>query len=139
MQLDSVRVTRLREWLNQFEGSVARLCRHYGLESGRRSFLAQVLSGHRALGERAARKLEADCGMPAGWLDQQPAPTTLPFECDMARVRALDADDRKLIEDFIALVLNRAAQRAAPATKTKARLNLDEATQPRPRTKHRAA
>lgn len=139
MQLDSVRVARLREWLDEFEGSVARLCRHYGLEPGRRSFLAQVLSGHRTLGERAARKLEADCGMPAGWLDQQPVPSALPFECDMARVRALGVDDRKLIEEFIALVVDRAARRASPVTKTKARLNLDEATPSRPRSKHRAA
>lgn len=68
-------------------------------------------------------------------------PAGLPFAVDVARVRALSADDRKLIEDFIVLVLNRAAARNLTdvKSKTKTRINLDEATQPRGRNKRRAA
>lgn len=104
--MDTVRVDNLKNWLDNFEGKVASFCRYYQLPRSRASFLSQVLSGHRTLGEKAARKLEAETGRPSGWLDTV-TPKEQPLRYDVERVRELSTSNRKLIEDFIEFVLNR--------------------------------
>jgi hypothetical protein len=104
--MDTVRVDNLKNWLDNFEGKVASFCRYYQLPRSRASFLSQVLSGHRTLGEKAARKLEAETGRPVGWLDRE-QPKEQPLRYDVERVRELSKSNRKLIEDFIEFVLSR--------------------------------
>lgn len=110
MSSDAHRLERLKQWLGEHEGQVSRFCQHYRLDRNRYSFINQVLNGHRNLGEKAARKLEEQCGRPSGWLDEGgEKPTGLRY--DQARVSQLADGDRVLIEDFIEFVLKRSEKR----------------------------
>lgn len=61
------RAKRLRQLCDEFaSGSVAKLSRMAGLNSAR---LTDYLNGRRLLSERLARDIEAQVGVPAGWLD----------------------------------------------------------------------
>lgn len=110
MEINEVRRNRLRMWVEkEFDGRVAALCKYYGLPDSSPSYLSQLLSGNRVFGERSARKLENQCGRPAGWLDVDPSKVedveVLKF--DRQRCAKLRTDDRELIEAFINLVLDR--------------------------------
>ncbi len=117
MTTDTQRIERLKLWLDEFDGKISAFCRHYGLSRARASYLSQLVSGNRTLGERAARKLEAECQRPIGWLDmEQPAPEALRY--DMARVSQLPQADKELIEGFIEFVLQRCEKRVVTAAKS---------------------
>ncbi|WP_313453258.1 hypothetical protein [Stutzerimonas nitrititolerans] len=116
MNTDTHRVERLKLWLDEFDGKIAAFCRHYGLSRTRASYLSQLLSGNRPLGERAARKLEAECNRPNGWLDMSNSePQKLKY--DAARFGQLPQADRELVEGFIEFVLQRWERRAVSSTK----------------------
>lgn len=106
MLKDKHRVDRLRLWLSEFDGRISAFCRAYGLPRTRASYLSQILSGNRPMGERAARKLEEECGRPNGWLDMD-APVLQNLKYDVARVSQLSDAERGLIEGFIEFVLHR--------------------------------
>lgn len=114
MDASEIRRTRLKSWIDtEFDGRVAALCRYYDLPSASASFLSQLLSGHRVFGERAARKLESQCNRPAGWLDldeRTENPDVLRF--DRKRCAKLRVEDRELIEEFIAMILERNDRRS---------------------------
>lgn len=130
MSSDQHRVERLRLWLSEFDGKISSFCRMYGLPRTRASYLSQILSGNRGLGERAARKLEAECNRPNGWLDLGAAePQQIRY--DAARVSQLPAGDRELISGFIEFVLQRAELRKLNSTKG-APMNIDEEFTPHP-------
>lgn len=117
MNKDTHRVERLKVWLDEFEGKISAFCRHYGLSRTRASYLSQILSGNRPLGEKAARKLEAECNRPAGWLDMgSAAPQKLKY--DEARFSQLPQSDKELVEGFIEFVLQRRERSAVQSTKT---------------------
>lgn len=123
MTTETQRAERLKQWLDEFDGKIANFCRQYNLTRARASYLSQVLSGSRKLGERAARKLEAECNRPAGWLDMGIDPVQN-LRYDAARVAQLPQGDRELVEGFIEFVLQRWERRsvqqvsAAPMTMT---------------------
>lgn len=48
------------------KGHIAGFARRYGLDA---TYLSQLLSGHRSLGEKAARTIEDKCGLPERWFD----------------------------------------------------------------------
>lgn len=125
MDSNEVRRMRLKNWIDtEFDGRVAALCRYYGLPSASASYLSQLLSGYRSFGERAARKLEAQCRRPSGWLDISPSPAeeveVLRF--DRQRCAKLRIEDRELIEAFITLVLDR-SDRASATRFSEVKLN----------------
>lgn len=112
MDVETKRIARLRLWLAEFDGKIANFCRAYNLPRTRASYLSQILSGNRPLGERAARKLEHECRRPTGWLDMG-ASETQELHYDVARVAQLPDADRELIEGFIEFVLQRSERRTA--------------------------
>jgi len=65
MDIREVRRERLRSFIKQFK-STADFAREFELEP---SYLSQILTEHRNLGEKAARKLERSIGKPPKWLD----------------------------------------------------------------------
>lgn len=48
-------------------GSTAEFARRHDLDA---TYLSQLVNGHRNMGERSARNIEAKAGLPAYWLDQ---------------------------------------------------------------------
>ena len=64
---ETQRVTRLRKIVEEMGGQKA-FWDKYNLP-GESNFLSQVLNCTRPLGEKAARKIEKNCGWPAGFLD----------------------------------------------------------------------
>lgn len=66
MEIHAIRLQTLREAIAQFPTLVA-FARQYGLDA---TYLSQLLHGHRNMGEKAARKLEAKLGWPPMTLDQ---------------------------------------------------------------------
>lgn len=109
MATPETRLARLQEWIDdQFAGNVAGFCRYYNLGRSMASFIYQLTAGSRTFGERAARSLEEATGRPLGWLDQPLVQDTSdPIQYDRALCRQLPVPERKLIEDFIVLVLTR--------------------------------
>lgn len=68
----SVRRTQLRKLIDlEYDGSIRKLVAVLGTEEkrSRASFISQILSGNRQLGERAARSIEVEAEKPANWLD----------------------------------------------------------------------
>lgn len=124
MNTDTHRVERLKLWLDEFDGKIAAFCRHYGLSRTRASYLSQILSGNRPLGERAARKLEAECNRPSGWLDIGDGEQQK-LKYDVARFGQLPQEDKELIEGFIEFVLQRWERRAVSSTRA-APLNMSD-------------
>lgn len=117
MNKETHRVERLKVWLDEFEGKISVFCRHYGLSRTRASYLSQILSGNRPLGEKAARKLESECNRPVGWLDLGSAePQHLRY--DVARFSQLPQSDKELVEGFIEFVLQRRERSAVQSAKT---------------------
>lgn len=69
-RISEKRVGNLRKWIDEtYFGNVALFCREQNLTKSRASYISQLLSGHRSMGENAARALEADCGKHVGFLD----------------------------------------------------------------------
>lgn len=110
------RLKRLQTWIDdQFAGNVAGFCRYYNLPKSMASFIYQLTGGNRQFGERAARKLEQATGRPEGWLDQvMVQDNSDPIQYDRALCRKLPVQERRLIEDFIGLVLTRNDLRERP-------------------------
>lgn len=70
MEITDIRRNRLKEWIAQeYGGKVAEFVRRHNLPPSRESYISQLLSGYRNVGEKAARKLEDEGGKPRGWLD----------------------------------------------------------------------
>lgn len=116
MLMEENRLKRLQEWIDEIDGKVATFVRHYQLPQTRASYLSQLLGGSRSFGERAARKLEAECGRTSGWLDVLPA-TDMPVEIiryDRKRCSQLPPEDKQLIETFISVLLDRNDRRVKP-------------------------
>lgn len=111
-------------WLDEFDGKISAFCKHYGLSRTRASYLSQLLSGVRPLGERAARKLELECNRPSGWLDMG-AKTPQVLNYDVARFAQLPQTEKELIEGFIEFVLARHDRATAQSVKV-APMNLSE-------------
>lgn len=68
----ATRLDRLRKLIDlEFDGKLADLIAASKIDRPRSmsSFLSQLMSGNRPLGEQASRKIEVACGKPAGWLD----------------------------------------------------------------------
>lgn len=68
----ATRLDRLCKLIDlEYEGKLADLIGTTDIKNKRSmsSFVSQLLSGNRPLGEQAARKIEVACGKPAGWLD----------------------------------------------------------------------
>jgi hypothetical protein len=122
--MEDNRIKRLRQWIGEYNGSIADFCRAYSLPPSKASYLSQVLGGHRPLGERAARTLEAECGRPSKWLDIDDSETK-GLRYDVHRCNQLGKDDRDLIEGFIEFVLKRSEKRADGN-----RLNIEERLEP---------
>ena len=76
MDIQALRLQALRTALQPFPTLVA-FARQYGLDA---TYLSQLLHGHRNMGEKAARKLEAKLGWP-------------PLAMDQGGVTAVRADD----------------------------------------------
>lgn len=135
MDASEIRRNRLQSWVdNQFGGKVIALVRNYELKESMASYLSQLLSGHRKFGERAARKLEEQCKRPPGWLDTEEqineAAPAIRFDPEL--VAQLSTADRELIEDFIALVI----QRNEISSLGRLRMNATEITEPSPKLKN---
>lgn len=83
MEIHAIRLKALRREVDKFP-TLAAFARHYRLDT---TYISQLLNGHRNLGEKAARNLEAKIGwtpmfmdwepdLEAEMLDPTPAPTT---------------------------------------------------------------
>lgn len=60
MEISKTRRVRLKEWFSK-----------RSIPEREKSYISQLLAGKAPFGERAARRLEHDYGMPQRWLDQQ--------------------------------------------------------------------
>jgi phage repressor protein C with HTH and peptisase S24 domain len=60
------RKATLKRLINASGNSVADFCRSHDLDP---SYISQLLNGHRNIGEKAARKIEAKSGLAEGYLD----------------------------------------------------------------------
>ncbi len=61
----SIRRTNLK-LLTASSDSISAWARKYGFDA---TYVSQMLSGHRNIGEKTARKIEVSTGKPVGWLD----------------------------------------------------------------------
>jgi SOS-response transcriptional repressor LexA len=66
MDIKVIRIANLRELIRSRSDSAADFARTYGLDP---SHISQMMNGHRGFGEKAARKIEAQVGLPSGSLD----------------------------------------------------------------------
>lgn len=67
--MDNIRVKRLRKLISeQFGGSQTALAARAGMSLPQ---IGQYLNGYRNMGEKTARKIEAACGKPNGWMDRE--------------------------------------------------------------------
>lgn len=83
----ATRLDRLRKLIDlEFDGKLSELVAFSAMERPRSmsSFLSQLLSSNRPLGEQASRKIEVACGKPAGWLDGCADPVMTKREDDAA-------------------------------------------------------
>lgn len=72
MEIQDIRRMRLAELIKEnYRGSQSRFVDETGENQGEVSALLK----NKSFGEKKARKLEEKCGLPAGWLDQPPAPS----------------------------------------------------------------
>jgi len=67
--MNDVRETRRLnlKMLVERKASTADFARFYQVDA---TYISQLLNGHRNMGEKSARNLEAKCGLPEKWLDQ---------------------------------------------------------------------
>jgi hypothetical protein len=122
--ISEARKKRLKEWIrNDFEGNVAAFVRNFGLPASTASYISQLFSGGRSFGEKAARQLEEQSGMPVGWFDegivsakatQRVDPPLFTFDRD--RAAKLPLEQRELVSAFIEFLVNRneAAMKITP-------------------------
>lgn len=87
MDIKEIRRLRLRDWFSDKT-----------LPEREKSYLSQLINGKGSFGERAARRIEADYGMPSGHLDKN-------YEFDsqgepLAPEIVLDEQEKKLISLF---------------------------------------
>ena len=112
--INEARKSKLRNWIrNDFEGSVAAFVRNFGLPNSTASYISQLFSGNRNFGEKAARQLESQTGMPVGWFDEEVAKIVPPgiepplFRYDRSRAAKLPASERELVSAFIEFLVQR--------------------------------
>jgi len=74
MKIHALRLQALRHEVDKFR-TIAAFARHYALDS---TYISQLLNGHRTIGEKAARKLEAALGRPPMSLDWDGQDETTP-------------------------------------------------------------
>lgn len=129
MTTETHRIERLKLWLDEFDGKISAFCRHYGLSRTRASYLSQLMSGVRPLGERAARKLEKECNRPPGWLDID-TKAQVALRYDEARFAQLSQADKELIEGFIEFVLARQDKAVVLSTKVAPMVLIEQFTPP---------
>ncbi|GEC68949.1 MULTISPECIES: hypothetical protein [Raoultella] len=84
MTTSDIRRKRLKEWFSE-----------KSLPEKEKSYLSQLINGRSSFGERAARRLEKDYGMPAGYLDADD-------ENSAAKLAALElsTEEEELIKYF---------------------------------------
>lgn len=112
--ISEARKTKLKNWIrNDFEGNVAAFVRHFSLPASTASYISQLFGGNRNFGEKAARQLESQTGMPIGWLDEEVAKTVPPgvepplFRYDRTRAAKLPSQERELVSAFIEFLVQR--------------------------------
>jgi SOS-response transcriptional repressor LexA len=66
MKIHAIRLKALRNEIGKFP-TLAAFARHHGLDT---TYISQLINGHRNLGEKAARNLEAKLGWPAMSMDR---------------------------------------------------------------------
>lgn len=103
MDTSEVRVKNLADVIGNpgKHGEVAKFARKYDLDP---TFIRQILSGHRNMGERAARNFEEKLGLDKGSLDRaenKDAAISARFENAAHLARTLSAED----QDFLAAVI----------------------------------
>jgi SOS-response transcriptional repressor LexA len=80
MEIHAIRLQALRGEIAKFPTLVA-FARHYGLDT---TYISQLLHGHRNMGEKAARKLEAQLGWPPLTMDHGGAAAPTRFEANVS-------------------------------------------------------
>ena len=80
MEIHAIRLQALRGEIKNFPTLVA-FARHYGLDT---TYISQLLHGHRNMGEKAARKLEAQLGWPPLMMDHGGAAAPTRFEANVS-------------------------------------------------------
>lgn len=65
--INDLRVKNLSSLVRE-AGSIANLARKYKIDA---TYISQILSGHRNLGEKAARKIESMMNLDQNWFDQK--------------------------------------------------------------------
>ena len=80
MEIHAIRLQALRGEIAKFPTLVA-FARHYGLDT---TYISQLLHGHRNMGEKAARKLEAQLGWPPLTMDQGGTAAPTRFEANVS-------------------------------------------------------
>jgi transcriptional regulator with XRE-family HTH domain len=89
MEKQDMRIANLRAQRGGERGDIKAFAEAHDLND---SYLSQLLNKHRSLGEKAARKLEKQIGLPPGFLDEEPG--TQNSNDPMSRMRcALGAID----------------------------------------------
>lgn len=71
-RVHATRIERLRKLIDlDFDGVISSMVKADSTSEKRSrcSYISQIQSGHRPFTEEAARRIEVDCGKPAGWLD----------------------------------------------------------------------
>lgn len=71
-RVHATRIERLRKLIDlDFDGVISSMVKADSTKEKRSrcSYISQIQSGHRPFTEEAARRIEVDCGKPAGWLD----------------------------------------------------------------------
>lgn len=67
MDMFKIRKANLAGLIGDKYGAAADFARKYGLDP---TYISQLMTGYRNMGEKAARKMEKQCDLPDGFLDQ---------------------------------------------------------------------
>lgn len=89
-----IRVERLEALIKEYGGveRVARLARQNA------SYLSQCRSGHRGMGDRVARSIEENIGLPSGWMDSSDAGSPADYvPTELLLFRKLTPDQREAL------------------------------------------
>lgn len=82
-------------------GGAAAFVRKYGLTRDP-SYFSQLKTSHRTLGEKAARRLEDECGWPEYYLDREPGTSGQPANDEVFQmIQEFPAEMRAALEDHI--------------------------------------
>lgn len=114
METDPIRQTRvrvLRKAVEDLGGAAAFSRAHPGVDP---TYISQLLNGHRAFGEKAARRMETLCSWPAGFLDggytnqlqSSPNHNTKALEDFQAAMNVGDELERNILLSTISTIIN---------------------------------